>query len=778
MAYPWENYRAGTLVKAAHGFATVLPDTDFETFSEAGYAWDAEREKWESLPGLSDQNRGLGACGARNYVEHPSFRVLSMSWDLKDGRGRRWWRPPELADHFPESRHRRLCTPQELQEFHAYIAAGGIVEAFNVMFEFCVWNLYCVPVLGWPPLRFEQIRCCMAKSRASAYPGALEDVGDVLRLHERKDPEGDRLIRKLTVPRNPTKANAMLRWTPMTAHEDFERLYEYNRQDIRTEAEASMRLPDLTERELRIWRTDLKINWRGMRIDRKAVEDCIVVAEQCFARYNGELRELTGGAAQNTSEVAKLLAWMSRQGVTLYKLDEDTLEEALKRTDYPPVVLRVLRLRQMLAFGSVKKLYAFRAQMTRADRIHDQYVYYGAHTGLWNGRAVQVANLYSGLFKKPEQAERALAIIAARSLEYLDAHYGPGSPWVTEGNEPADALEVIASCLRSLIIAAPNHRLISADFTAIQAVATSCLANERWRIDVFRGHGKIYEMQASMLTGKPLQFYLDYKKQHGKHHEDRQNFGKIPVLSADFGAWVSGWKRFGADKLGDDKYIKSLILRTRDKIPNIVEFWGGQTRNKFNRAPDGSYAQAYDQLYGLEGAAISAVLEPGRCFSSRPGSPVAVLYEVYEDTLYCRPPSGGLIQYHKPRLQKSMRDHADPWELELSYEGWNSNANKGQQGWTRMKLYGGVLTQNVVSHCCREIQADALMALEDHGYPVVMHTHDENVTEVPDGYGSRDEYISIVRGSLARWAVCDDGQPWPVKVPDAWEALRYGKWED
>lgn len=602
----------------------------------------------------------------------------------------------------------------------------------------------------------------MAKGKASGYPPSLDDVGSVLKLHERKDPAGDKLIKKLTTPKNPTKANDALRWTPITAGEDFERFYEYNRQDIRTEAEASARIPDLSPRELQVWLTDLRINMRGMQIDTKAVEDCIAVVEQCFAKYNAELQRLTNYTVSNTSEVQKLLGWMAHRGVVLYNLDEDTLEEALLRKDYPADVLRVLRLRQMLAFGSVKKLYAMRSHTTSEGRLCDQYVYYGAHTGLWNGRAVQPANLYSGIFKKPSEAEYALSIIAARCLELVEYEY-----------PNIDPLEVVASCLRSMIVAAPGHRLISADFTAIQAVATSCLAGEQWRIDVFRTHGKIYEMQAAMLTGKTLQFYLDYRKANGKHHEDRQNFGKIPVLSADFGAWVEGWKKFGADKLGDDAYIKSLIIRTRAAIPNVVEYWGGQTRNKFGRAPDGSRSEERPELYGLEGAAISAILEPGNAFAYR-GS----VYQVYEDVLYCKPPSGGFIRYHKPRLERSTRQYASPWELEMSYEGWNSNAAKERQGWVRMKLYGGVQTQNIVSHCCREIQADALMALEARGYPVVMHTHDENVTEVPYGVGSKEEYIGIVRGSLPGWAVCDDGQPWPVKVPDAWEAHRYGKWED
>lgn len=761
MSHPWEHYLAGTQVIAHPGYATVYPDFDFEGYSEAGYVFDALEQKWISLPGLSSQNRGLKAVGARNYVRHPTFEVTSLAWDLKDGRGRRWWRPDFFAG-MTIPRHHMLCDPQELCD---YIARGGIIEAFNVGFEWCVWTYYCVPKLGWPPLKLEQLRCCAAKARAAAYigsSGGLDDLGGILKLHERKDPAGDNLIRKLTVPQKATRANPLMRWTPLTASADFEKFYEYNRQDIRTEAEASMRLPDLSPHELDVWRFDLLCNLRGMQVDRIAIDNCIAIVEQATIKCNREIQTLTNYTVKGASDVQGMLAWMRNQGVALYSLDEEHLEEALLRRDYPPAVQRVLRLRQMLAFGSVKKLYAFRSHSTPEGRLCDQYVYHGAHTSLWNGRAVQPANLYSGMFKKPAEAERALAIIATRCLELVEYEY-PG----------IDPLEVVASCLRSLIIAAPGHRLISADFTAIQAVATSALANEQWRLDVFRTHGKMYEMMASILTGKPLQFYLDYKKQNGKHHEDRQDYGKIPVLSADFGAWIGGWKRFGADKLGDDDTIKQLILRTRATIPNIVEFWGGQTRNKFGRDDQGHRAEERAELYGLEGAAISAVLEPGRCFAYR-----NIAYQVYEDTLYCRPPSGGLIRYHKPELRKSERDYASPWEMEMTYEGWNSNAGKGHQGWARMKLYGGVQTQNVVSHMCREIQAEALMALERRGYPIVMHTHDEGVAEVPYGFGSTAEYTQIVRDSLPAFARCDDGLPWPVKVPEAWENERYGKWED
>lgn len=577
-------------------------------------------------------------------------------------------------------------------------------------------------------------------------------------VFEAKDKRGKALIKLCCVPRKATKANSELRLYPWSAPTEFAELYEYCKQDVRAEMWCAANMPEMSPRELAIWQTDQIINQRGMQLDVDAINACIVVVEQGFAKYNGELRQITGGAVGGSTEVAATLRWLADRGVHLGELDEETVAEQLAKP-HAPDVLRVLKIRQTLAFGSVRKLYAMRAQVCSDGRLRDQYAYHGAHTGLWNGRDVQVANLYSGKLKTPEKVEAALAAIRSGSLEYVEHVCG-------------DALETVADCLRSMIIAAPGHRLIMSDFSAIQAVVTSAIAGEKWRLDVFHGHGKIYEEMAALLTGKTLQYYLDYKKENGSHHPDRQTYGKIPVLASDFGAWIGGWKRFGAEAFGDDAAIKQMILKTRAKIPAIVELWGGQTRDKFNRAPDGSRGLERPELYGLEGAAIVAVQNPGTCYGYR-----AVRYLMQDDTLYCQPPGDGApLQYHAPRLKRSEREWASPWELELTYEGWNSNPTKGRPGWHRMKLYGGVLTQNVVAKTAREYQADAMMAVEAAGYPVVMHTHDELVCERRVGEGHVPEYLEIVNRGKS-WAVDDWDRPWPVRVPGAEESQRYGKWE-
>ncbi|MEN9401533.1 MAG: hypothetical protein RL091_236 [Verrucomicrobiota bacterium] len=72
---------------------TVRPDVDFETYSEAGYLWDAAANKWQAPPGASQGKKGLPIVGAAVYAQHPSTEVLCAAYDLKDGHGKQFWHP-------------------------------------------------------------------------------------------------------------------------------------------------------------------------------------------------------------------------------------------------------------------------------------------------------------------------------------------------------------------------------------------------------------------------------------------------------------------------------------------------------------------------------------------------------------------------------------------------------------------------------------------------------------------------------------------------------------
>jgi DNA polymerase len=124
------------------------------------------------------------------------------------------------------------------------------------------------------------------------------------------------------------------------------------------------------------------------------------------------------------------------------------------------------------------------------------------------------------------------------------------------------------------------------------------------------------------------------------------------------------------------------------------------------------------------------------------------------------------MTYHKPRIYP----HEQSWRgLGISYEGWNTNPKNGGYGWITKELYSGRIAENITQHVARNIQMNAIENLEAAGYPVVMHTYDEVVCEVPEGFGSVTELESLMT-TLPAWA-----KDWPIKAAGGWEARNYRK---
>ena len=758
MIVPLPPLRAGMTRRAGLGLTTVRPDFDFETYSEAGFVWNADRQKWESPAGAAAGKKGLPVVGAAVYAQHPSTEVLCMAYDLKDGTGRHFWHPG-------------MPPPQPLLDF---VARGGEVEGWNVAFEWWIWNEVCVRRYGWPPLAQEQTYDAMAKARAFALPGSLGNVSDVLALSRKKDPDGDRLLKKFSMPRNPTKADGRLRIVPNfddPADEDAQRLKAYNLRDIEAEFEASWRIPDLQPLELQVWRTDQRINRRGMAIDLAAIDGAIRIIGQASEQYGRELKELAGCYP---TELQRLRGWLGAQGLHMETMDEDAIEAALADPFIPAPCRRALEIRQVVGSASVKKVFAMRNQVARGGRLHDLYTYHGAHTGRPTGNGPQPTNLprsgpdcwecahcghhhntpgaacpwcftpFDRSAKRrewsPEAMEDAITIATTGSLPAMEWFFG-------------DAMHALAGTLRGLFVAPPGYDYISSDFSAIEGVVTAALANEQWRLDVFRSHGMIYEMSAAKIIGEPFEAFIEYKKVHKKHHPARQGVGKVAELALGFSGWINAMKAFGAEKyLPTDEKIKETILAWREASPAVVHLWGSQRNG----------------LTGLEGGIIQALRHPGQIVPVHrlDGGLTGVSYTYTDDVLYAILPSGRHLTYHRPRI----RSTGDSWRGDqVSYEGWNTNPKNGPPGWIRKDIYGGRATENVVQAVARDIQMNAIELLEAKGYPVVMHTYDEIVSEVPAGFGSVKE-LEATMASLPEWA-----KGWPIKADGGWRANRYRK---
>lgn len=522
----------GTVIEnVGMGQSTVCASMDFETYSEAGYVYKNGKVK-----GIGSGNKGgLGVVGTPVYAEHPSADILCLFYDLKDGKGRRGWIPN--------------LSPRPLDLMN-YIANGGMVEAWNITFEFWIWNLVAVRKYGFPPLQLEQCVCVMARSRRHSLPGSLGKAAIVLGTAN-KDDAGVALIRKLTRPHTPTKKRPGLRWTPGTAWDDFQALYKYCDQDVKTEDEAAARIPDLTPYERETWLTDQRINARGVQVDVEALDACLDIQEQAEKLFTVELVQLTQGAVSSVGEVAKIIDFLASGGVCMDDLGADAVKEKLAEQDLHPVARRVLEIRQALASANVKKLRAIKLQLNSDGRLRDQYIYCGAdQTGRWSAGGVQLQNLTSKgpKSKKCDCCGRIVGKVAEECPECMDINFTDCPDWTVEAVEFAlqdiqrrdinqlmkvwgDPITVLCGCLRGLFIAKQDHILTCCDFSAIEAVAAACLSRCQWRIDVFNTHGKIYEMSASKISGVPFEEILQYKKDHGRDHPLRKGLGKVAELA-------------------------------------------------------------------------------------------------------------------------------------------------------------------------------------------------------------------------------------------------------
>lgn len=753
------NYLSGQQFQVGPSVATVLPDMDFETYSDAGFIFDGEK-----FVGATKNKRGLPLVGAAAYAEHPSTEVLSLAYDLKDGLGERLWLPgmPPPADLF------------------AHIQSGGLVEAHNSGFEFFIWFYVCQLRMGWPALPLEQLRCSMAKAKAYSLPGKLETAAKIVGATELKDESGTATMRKLSVPRKPTKANKSLRWTPELNPDQFQTLYKYNVQDIKAEAALSIRTPDLQPQELELWLLDQRINARGVYIDPVGLQSCIAIFEQASDKYLNELQHITGGAVQTASEVQKIIGWLAAHSIYTHALDDDAVQTLLARNDLPSHCRRVVEIREVMASSSVKKLFAIKHRLNTDGRIRGLFAYCGAdRTGRFAGRGPQPQNLPNSGPKVRQCdpvsgcGEYYHADLPGCPSCGLAEHFSEPKSWDPDAVERAlksfepqslplaetlwkDPVAAVAGCLRGLFTAAPGHDLICSDYSAIEGVVAAMLSGEQWRIDVFRGHGKIYEMGASKITGVPFEDMMRHKQETGEHHPTRKTIGKVSELASGFGGWIGAWKNFGADKFMDDDEIKKSILAWRDASPAIVEMWGGQHRKNPHRW------EFTPELYGLEGAVVSALLAPGQCFGYRG---ITYGYSASDDVLYCKLLSGRYICYHKARLTPHTAKNGMS-EYEITYEGTSDETN-GK--WSTMTTYSGKLFENVVQATARDILTNAMLNLEKSGYPIVLHVHDEIVSEVPIGTGSVEEFEKIM-GIMPEWA-----SDWPIRAAGGWRGKRYRK---
>lgn len=455
--------------------------------------------------------RDLRKTGVYPYVECPEFAALMCAWSLNGDR-------VQMA----LSQDECLTIPGLLDD-------KVVKVAHNAQFERVVTSR----IAGLPSGEYldpEPWYDTAAIAAEQGWPRKLELLAHAI-AGEQKDTAGTRLINLFCKP------NRKGGWNDWTTHpREWMDFIDYCEQDVYTLIDVCKRMghlggwPTLTERQ--VFMVDQHMNDRGVVVDLGLAEEAVRCGEQNAEEQTAELVALTGDLVQNPNSNPQMMAWVQAEGLPAKNLQAGTIDALLAGDELTPTQRRVLELRKELALVAAKKFQAALIGTCEDGRLRGQFQFYGAHTGRWSGRGVQLQNLPRAGLPSPLHVDEA--ILTLKLGERVDPP--------------------TLKCLVRPLLVGPFTVF---DYSAIEARVIAWLAGEKWALEAFEQGRDIYVETAERMSTptKPL----------------TRSHGKVAVLALGFAGGVNSLRAMGAEGTKDE--LNLLVRQWRKANPKIVQFW-------------------------------------------------------------------------------------------------------------------------------------------------------------------------------------------------------------
>ncbi|CEP83720.1 DNA polymerase [Paraclostridium sordellii] len=595
------------------------------------------------------------------------------------------------------------------QQFKKDLFDENIIKtAFNANFERICLSKYFNKKLS--PKMF---RCTQVHSLYLGLPHGLDKVAKTLRLKEEKLEEGKSLIRFFMKKENidliNSKEDSKEKLEVIKKYEAFKK-YCINDVVVERSIRKFLEKVKIPKIEQKLWELDQEINDRGVLIDKKLLENACICDEKFKEDLMKKLKSIT--KVDNPKSNNQIKTYLKPMGIEVSSLNKESIENLLKSEEVlnhkkHEEIKEVLNLRSRLNKTSTKKYEAMKRCICSDDRIRGLFQFYGANrTGRWAGRLVQVQNLPQNKLENLEEIRSIIINDYGNELPSRDGYkkYTNKENYYNQNKSikvNEDISSILSQLIRTTFIPKKNHRFIIADFSAIEARITSYIANERWRLDVFNTHGKIYEASAAKM------FKVDIDE-ITKESELRQK-GKIAELALGYQGGVGALVTMGAYNMnlceGD---LIEIVKAFRSSNTNIVSLWK-KAEKAFIKAVKDKTVVNIDKN-------------------------ISFIYE--GNILFIKLPSGRRLSYIRPRVDFNNAFN----KYIITYEGVDSISKKQ----TRLTTYGGKLVENIVQAIARDVLGYAMLNLKDRGFNIVMHVHDEIVVEVENNISSVEEVCEIM----------------------------------
>lgn len=551
-------------------------------------------------------------------------------------------------------------------------------HAFNATFERVCLSKYLNKEFG-KFLSPEGWWCTQKHSAMFGLPASLKDVAKVLELDEQKDTAGKMLINYFSKPCKKARSlfsEASNRHYPDDDPEKWKLFKSYNAQDVRTERGISHYLdahyPPVPLEEKKNYWINEKVNDRGVLIDKDLCTSILDYNEIFTQRQIKRYQELTG--LENPKSLVSLKNWLIKCGMEVDSITKDTLPVLIENAPNE-AIKEALRVRQNLSKTSITKYATMLNAMCSDGRVHGVMNYYGANrTGRFAGRLIQTQNLPRNSMKELDEVR---TLVKKHDWDYLEMMYD-------------DIQDVFKQLIRTAIIAPEGYTLSVADYSAIEARVIAWLAGETETQKIFAPDGsqKIYESTAARMFHVPIETIAK-----GKENYPLRQRGKVATLALGYGGGVGAMRRMDVTHMMDnetDDEVQGLVTKWRQSNPHIVKFWRDVEDSAKNCIVTGEDVHLRQFTFRYDGHNMLVQL-----------------------------PSGRWLTYYNARIDRKTR--------QILYAGTETNK------WSNnLKTYGGKLVENLVQATARDCLCGSITALDEAGFRIIFHVHDEIICEVPD----------------------------------------------